>query len=232
MRLHRFYIQNDILETIDSEGHGVCADESISFQISKVLRLGPSDIIYLFNESMEYECSLIAVSKKSFTYIVLSQKTPKIPHKKTYLVQSLVKKDKLELIVQKATELGVTHITPVISERSEKRGVVMERLEKIRIEAMEQSGWGSGPYIAPVQTLDDAINELKRQGADIRYLDMNGDKYEKGQGVECLCIGPEGGWGERDVEIFKKNKIKAISLEGGVLRTETASIIGSFILTH
>lgn len=232
MRLHRFYIQNDILETIDSEGHGMCADESISFQISKVLRLGPSDLIYLFNESVEYECSLIAISKKSFTYAVLSKKTPKTPRKKIYLVQSLVKKDKLELIVQKATELGVTHIIPVISERSEKRGIVMERLEKIRIESMEQSGWGSGPCITPAQTLDSAITELKRQGINICYLHMDGEKYEKGKGFECICVGPEGGWGERDIEIFKKNKVKAISLEGGVLRAETASIVGSFLLTQ
>lgn len=232
MRLHRFYIQNDILKTLPVGDQGTCTNESIVFQISKVLRLQTGDIVYLFNEHHEYACVLVTISKKSFDYKVQSVQQSKIPSKKTYLVQSLVKKDKFEFIVQKATELGVTHILPIISERSEKKGIVIERLDKIRIEAMEQSGWASGPVLEPTRTLDEALTHIKGQGIEICYLDMNGETYKKGSSMECVCIGPEGGWGGRDVETFKKHDAHAVRLEGGVLRAETAAVVGAFLLTQ
>ena len=161
-------------------------------------------------------------------FTVKEKTTALLQKKKVFLIQSIIKKDKFEWIAQKATELGVTDIIPVISERSEKRGLDEKRLQKIIIEATEQSGWGRVPTLHEITSLEEVLQKLEGQKVSVYALDMDGTAYEKEQGSVAICIGPEGGWGEQDKKICEKYSVKSISIGESVLRAETAAIIGVY----
>jgi 16S rRNA (uracil1498-N3)-methyltransferase len=114
-----------------------------------------------------------------------------------------------------------------VSERSEKKSLNMERLEKIVIEASEQSGRGTIPTIHPVVTLAEAINQIKGSGAILAFHTegelFQDDVLDKEKSI-ALFIGPEGGWSEKEVDLFHVENIPVKSLGKQVLRAETAAI--------
>ena len=142
------------------------------------------------------------------------------------LYLSLIKKDNFELAAQKATELGVARIIPMLSERSEKKNVSLDRLEKITIEASEQCGRGVIPTISPIMTLEEALSTLSKATHPL-YFNSNGDTLctqIAGKSDLSLFIGPEGGWGPFDLDLFQKNYVPSCSLGENILRAETAAI--------
>jgi 16S rRNA (uracil1498-N3)-methyltransferase len=131
-------------------------------------------------------------------------------------------------VVQKATELGVAQIIPVLCERSEKKNINMERLEKIAVEASEQSGRGDVPIIGQIIELPDL---LKSQFLPKEKMVLNfggeyiGDTLQTKVSKElAIFIGPEGGFSEKELKDFASHKIPSISLGPQILRAETASI--------
>lgn len=229
MRLHRFYIQNENFETLTHGDSFICKDSAIIKQIGLVLRAQIGDNVRFFNETGEIELKIQTISKKELICTVQTHIKPLIQKKKVYLLQSLIKKDKFEWVAQKTTEIGVTDIIPIISERSEKRAIDEKRLEKIIIEAAEQSGWGKVPQLHKITPLENILKELKKEGVLVYTLDMQGEKgMEVGNTPVALCVGPEGGWGEKDKEMFRKYSISTISIVDSVLRAETAAIVALF----
>ena len=228
MRLHRFYIQNENFETLKEGDIFTCKNEEVAGQITRVLRMQVGDRVLFFNESGEYELVIQGISKKELV-CEAKQKIKQLVQKKRFaLVQSLIKKDKFEWVAQKATELGITDIFPVITERSEKKGLDRKRLEKIILEATEQSGWGKSPILHEIETLEKTLHTLKKEDFELYRLDMDGTKLDSHSKEIAFCVGPEGGWGNRDKEIFNTYKTKTVTLGTSVLRTETAAIIGSY----
>jgi 16S rRNA (uracil1498-N3)-methyltransferase len=137
MRLHRFYIEQKVGE----EKVITLTDSSLIHQILNVFRLRSGSEIIIFDGSgFEYVSQIISISKKELKLEIISSSTRAEETKKVSLYLALIKKGNFELAVEKATELGVTDIHPIISERSEKKGINMERLQKIVKEASEQSG--------------------------------------------------------------------------------------------
>ena len=138
---------------------------------------------------------------------------------------SLIKKDKFEWVLEKCTELGVSHFVPVISERSEKKDLNIERAEKILKEASEQSERGILPTICEPLSLREA---LENTDFPVFAFNLDGEKsdFEKIKTFERvgILIGPEGGWGKKDSEIFKEKNILCVTLGLQVLRAETASV--------
>jgi 16S rRNA (uracil1498-N3)-methyltransferase len=151
--------------------------------------------------------------------------------------------------VENATELGVSHVLPILSERSEKKSLNMERLQKIAVEASEQSGRGNIPIIHPITKLEESFDYVKSHiGGDKRAIDRvagslqmlafhtEGEFFsaEANQPIRAwrrpstmqiaLFVGPEGGWSEREVELFHKENIPVKCLGKQVLRAETAAI--------
>ena len=154
------------------------------------------------------------------------------PAREIWLCAALVKKDNFEWIAEKATELGVTRIVPIVSERSEKKSLNMERLERIVIEASEQSGRGTVPMIDPIMSLDEAVKHIKFSfGSGPREVmvfhtegdPFQGDTLDKEKPV-AVFIGPEGGWSEKEVELFHAESIPVKCLGKQVLRAETAVV--------
>lgn len=234
MRLHRFYLENENFETLTKGDIFICRNEAVVGQISRVLRAQAGDRMRFFNVSGECECVIDTIGKKDIFCTVTGYIEPLIQNKKVILVQSLIKKDKFEWVAQKATELGVTDIYPVISERSEKRGLDENRLGKIMIEATEQSGWGSAPVLHPINKLAETFIILSKEKVVLYLLDMDGEKYIKNNSsvAVAIFIGPEGGWSEQDKALFKANSVQTISLGRSVLRAETAAVVGVFTYTQ
>ncbi|MBP6858924.1 MAG: RNA methyltransferase, partial [Candidatus Pacebacteria bacterium] len=150
-----------------------------------------------------------------------------MPSRKVYLYAAMVKKDTFEWIAEKATELGVTHIIPVMAERSEKKNINEARLEKIVVEASEQSGRGSVPVIASMVSLKEGIeigdSNIRRIAFHTEGKNFSASEIEKDQDI-AIFIGPEGGWSPDEVALFHTNDIPVVCLGTQVLRAETAVV--------
>ena len=127
-------------------------------------------------------------------------------------------------MLEKGTELGVSYFHPIISERSEKKNINFERAGKIIKEASEQSGRGSLPSIEELidfkDSLDNNFPSIAFHPAGDKF---NKDDFEK-EKVVGIFIGPEGGWSDRELEMFKEKEIKILSLGAQILKAETAAI--------
>ena len=231
MRLHRFYVSQPLGEEV------VIDDVSQVFQWTNVFRYTEGDFVILFNgDGNDCSYSLKNISKKSCTLTRTKQDVSYIPTKKITLCLSLIKKDNFELVVQKATELGVTTIIPVLSSRSEKKNLSYERLEKIAKEAGEQCGRGDIPVIKTIVTLKEALGTLTDQHYPL-VLSMGGvplltakDTFNEDKEL-MLFIGPEGGFSSEDMNYFKECLVAEYSLGKTVLRAETAAIVAVALLS-
>jgi 16S rRNA (uracil1498-N3)-methyltransferase len=137
----------------------------------------------------------------------------------------------MEWVVEKATELGVSKIVPIVSERSEKKGFNLMRAQKIAIEASEQSGRVEVPLIGDIEPLKDALESFQ---GEIVVFDLIGKPFsdavswlggEKNNTPINIFVGPEGGWSPKEIEMFKVQKAQIFSLGQLTLRAETASIV-------
>jgi 16S rRNA (uracil1498-N3)-methyltransferase len=155
MRLHRFYIS----EKVGPQTEIIVHSAELVNQVRKVFRLKTGDSIIVFDGSgSDYECRIADMGKESITLdIQNASRSRSMPSRNVYLYAAMVKKDTFEWIAEKATELGVTHIIPVMAERSEKKNINEARLAKIVVEASEQSGRGNVPTILPMVSLQEGI---------------------------------------------------------------------------
>ncbi|MES2314650.1 MAG: RsmE family RNA methyltransferase [Patescibacteria group bacterium] len=232
MRLHRFYIS----ETVGSKNEIILGTVDVVHQIRKVFRLKKGDLLIIFDGSgSDYTCGIEDFRDETIVLGVREvSKSRFMPERDVHLYAALVKKDTFEWIVEKATELGVTKIIPIIAERTEKKAVNEDRLKKIVIEASEQSGRGSIPEIAPVIGLKEVVVELlaKNETLDscVRILAFHTDaelfeRSDLGEVEPLACfIGPEGGWSPDELGLFHENKIPVKSIGNQVLRAETAVV--------
>jgi len=229
MRLHRFYTNQDL----QKGGQITLSDSGLVHQMRSVFRFQFGDSVTLFNgDGSDYVSEIVSIDKSHVALRVTqtSVNTWK-PIVKLTLAVSMIKKDNFEWIVQKATELGVSRIVPLISERSEKKGWNRERAEKIIIEACEQSGRSDVPTLGELTPLSDFLDSEKRK---ILVFHTIGDSsiYERKINEEIVAlVGPEGGWSEKEVHMFHAKGYPIVKLSTPVLRAETAVIaIASIIL--
>ena len=221
MRLHRFFIGEYIEDNAISVN-----DIKLIHQWRNVFRFSLGDKVILFDGSgNEFVAEIKALKKGEALLAILEKKKGIVPERNVWLFVGIPKKTKFELIVEKATELGVSHIVPVITERGEKKGLPEERLRKILKEASEQSGRATIPSLQGIFSLEDA---LLKHTMPLIVCHPSGDRNVSetfsGKEVIGIFIGPEGGFSERELLLFKKHKSKIISLGPQTLRTETAAI--------
>lgn len=230
MRLHRFIIENISLENerVRIEDRGAID------QIRKVLRLKERDRIILCDGAgMEAEVEIEKLEKNRLEGKIIARKNnDHEPPVHVTLFCAVLKKENFEIVCQKATEVGISKIIPVATSRTVKTNLKFERLNKIIKEAAEQSERGKVPRLEKIMTFEEAVAYSKENGANI-FFDRSGEKIssvlsEKIKNVG-IFVGPEGGWGQNEVEMAKNAGLKVVSMGKLNFRAETAAVIGSYI---
>ena len=218
MRIDRFFVKDQLKEG------GVISikDDAVIHQWRKVLRYKPGTIVELCdNSGFVYKGELKNYNNGAEVEI-LEKKKGNVLDKKLTLYMSLIKKDKFELVCEKVTELGISKIIPVTTDFSIKHNVRFDRLEKIVREASEQSERAMLPEIGEVLTLDKAIDSSPENSV-VLVARKEGDGPLNS---DAVFVGPEGGWSEKELDMFKEKGIKGVNLGTQVLRAETAGIVG------
>ncbi|NQV88167.1 MAG: 16S rRNA (uracil(1498)-N(3))-methyltransferase [Parcubacteria group bacterium] len=229
MKIHRFFVEQEIANKEEI----IISDSSLLNQWRNVFRFHSDDVVILFdNSGFEYVSEIVSLSKKeSVLKIIEKNKNNNIPKKDITLFISLIKKDNVEWVLQKGTEIGVSRFVPIVSERSEKKDLNMERARKIVEEASEQSGRGVLPEVYEVIKLADVFEKFSIPKI---AFDFSGEKFEKEKFDKSdrlgLLIGPEGGWTENELKMFKERDVMICSLGPQILRAETASIAVASLL--
>lgn len=223
MKLHRFFIDN-IKEVGDELS---ISDVDVIHQIKNVLRLQEGDsVILLDGTGKEYfaKVKIILKSESIFSKEKIKSNPQDIHTINLYF--SIPKKDKAEWVLQKCTELGANNFIPVISDRTEKINLRKDRVETIIKEAAEQSEKVRLPKFHETVKLAEILPKLSPD--ETFYLDICPEKINikkiKDMSNINIFVGPEGGWSEKDKDIFKQHNIKSYSLGDFVLRAETASV--------
>jgi 16S rRNA (uracil1498-N3)-methyltransferase len=232
MRLHRFYVSQPLGEEV------VIDDGSTIKQWVKVFRYKRGDRVILFNgNSDDYTYVLDDVTNSS---CVLTRETVSpsyIPTRQSFLFIAFIKKDLFELVVEKATEFGITDIVPLITDHTEKKNLDRRRLEAIIKEATEQSGRGTLPVLHDPQTLPKACKSLVTHGIHEKHIYITRfsgktiqellldttNKPTSNDGI-AFFVGPEGGWSEDEESFYENSAYISISLGETTLRAETAAI--------
>ena len=210
-------------------------DKAQSHYLTKVMRVKENEVFSLFNKNGEWEAKILGISKNIVEFKTTKQLRQKENTKELWLAFSPIKSNYQNFMIQKATELGVTKFLPIIFERSIVRKINKERLEKIVIEASEQSNRINVPIIEDTQNLK---SFLKTNLMDLIFTDLNSnnkkiDKSKLTNKPVCIIIGPEGDFSEseRD-EILDFKGVQPIKINENILRSETAVISAISIVNY
>jgi 16S rRNA (uracil1498-N3)-methyltransferase len=210
-------------------------DKSQSHYLTKVMRVKENEVFSLFNKNGEWEAKILGISKSIVEFRTIKQLRQKENTKELWLAFSPIKSNYQNFMIQKATELGVTKFLPIIFERTIVRKINKERLEKIVIEASEQSNRINVPIIEESQKLN---NFLKTNSIDLIFTDLNSNnnKIDKSKLTDrpvCIIIGPEGDFSEAEREkILSFSGVQAIKINENILRSETAVISAISIINY
>lgn len=235
MRKHRFYVDQDIVLKCS-----IVLPEEISHQISRVLRLHVADQIYLFNNTgIEFIANIENITRNNTTVLITSSNAATVESPfKISLGQVIGKGEKIDWVIQKATELGVHDITPLYSSRSisqpkqDRTTHKIEHWQKIAIAACAQSWRNIVPTINQPQDVNDWVSActdkhrliLSPSNSSQRIRDLHiADSV-------TILIGPEGGFSEAEIAHAISQQFIQVSLGPRILRTETAGLATIAIL--
>ena len=238
MKIHRF------IDDFDLKQEELEIGGDIARQIKLVLKLEPGEKIELSDgKGISAIAEIIEIGKNK---ILVKINTPAPLRSTSYAGQngtkvnlfcSILKKENFELVVQKTTECGVSSIVPIITSRTVKTGLNLERLKKIAREASEQSGRAIVPEITegtPPYSFKQSLGLINKGDLNILF-DSGGEPLgglaSKSENIN-IWIGPEGGWTPDEIKIAKENNFEIASLGQLTLRGETAAIIATYLLTH
>ncbi|MFH1683799.1 MAG: 16S rRNA (uracil(1498)-N(3))-methyltransferase [Candidatus Margulisiibacteriota bacterium] len=245
--MHRFFVPKDQIPIITgSDAH----------QIKDVLRLKAGDKLELLDGTGKSFLSKITkIKSNEILCEVLEQSTPNSELRtQVTLAQCLPKAKKMDLIIQKCTELGVHKIIPTLSERSIAKGEKLERWKKIAKEAAEQSGRSTIPEVSPLAKFEDVLKlknnydlclipwELEKETTLKKVLTNDQTNKLSTHPTNKLSnyptnklivlIGPEGGFSQKEIALAKKAGFTSISLGQRILRTETAGLAMMAMITY
>ena len=220
----RLYHPNSIVENTTkllSKEHG--------HYVANVMRLKIGSCINFFNKDGEWESEIILIQKDKVEVKFTKKVKQASNESKIELAICLVKKTPMETILQKSTELGVSKIIPIVSERTEVKDLNYERARKIVIEATEQSNQLNPPEISEVKKLKDFLKNLD-SSTKLLFADVNSqtvlknDNIKKGEALSIL-IGPEGDFSPAEREsILTVPDVKSFAISKNILRSDTAVI--------
>ena len=201
-------------------------DKSQSHYLSKVMRIDTGGSFSLFNKDGEWEAKIKEINKGIVGFSVTKKLRSANNQKEIWLAFAPIKLNYLNLMIQKATELGVTKFIPILTERTIVRKINEKRLNKIIIEASEQSNRLKVPSLNKIVKLDNFLNLNHK--TNIIFGDLNSKNNEiklKDLDPLCILIGPEGDFTTQEREkILKLKNIIPLKINENILRSETAAI--------
>ncbi len=209
-------------------------DKSQSHYVNKVMRIKVNEVFSLFNSNGEWEAKILEISKSIVEFNVTKQLRQKENTKELWLAFSPIKSNYLNFMIQKATELGVTKFLPIIFDRTVVRKINKERIEKVIIEAAEQSNRINVPSIEEPQNLNFFLDNK----IDLIFTDLNSknkklDLEKLTENPTCIIIGPEGDFSEVEREqILSFKGVQPIRINENILRSETAVISAISIINY
>lgn len=226
----RFFVDN-------VEGESITITGGDAAHIGRVLRMAAGDALVVCDSGSdtEYFCKITAITPQAVTLAVDSARhSAAEPDVRVRLYQALPKADKMELIIQKAVELGVYEITPVLTSRCVSRPDAKslakkeERWQKIAEEAAKQSGRGRIPAVRPTLSFSAAAEELAGAPLSVLFYELGGERLKTLlQGCPAalsIMIGAEGGFDEKEVAYAAERGVKTATLGKRILRCETAPL--------
>ncbi len=235
--MHYFYL-NDL--SLRYEESLIIKDYAIVHQVFRVLRLKSGERIFLIDgQGLKFECSIKHINK-NYIYLDILQKIECTTSKKRIIIaQSLLtKKEKMELIFQKCSELGVAGFQILNAEKSTaKYQPNFPRWQKIIIEAIEQS---QRCFLPKIDFNIITLTQINQNYPQFRKIFLEPNITNSFSFVDFLkslhqdnlliCIGPEQGWSHFEKDFAKTNKWDIININDGILRAETAAIVACGIL--
>ncbi|MDO8575183.1 MAG: RsmE family RNA methyltransferase [bacterium] len=249
MKIHRFYIG----KPLEDKDTLLIENTELAHQMKNVLRMDPGDSAVLFDDNgIEYLVEIISIADDVIHMKVAERRKKEINITNDICIcSSIIKKDKYEWVLEKCTEIGVSHFIPILTERTEKKEVNFERALKIIKEAAEQSGRVDIPKISDeVKRLENIFVELSNEkllGKKFApvVLHIEGKPFDKNEILNiakeegkkdkkeiglAVFIGPEGGWSASELAFFKERGLQLYSLGNQILKAETAAIAISALL--
>ena len=220
----RLYHPDSILENSTS----LLSKEHTHYVVN-VMRLKRGSNLNFFNKNGEWKSEVIFLNKDRVEVRILEKIKEANNLSKIELAICLVKKNAMEIILQKASELGVSKIIPIISERTEVKELNNERAKKIVIEATEQSNQLVPPEILDVIKLKDFLKSFD-ETSKLLFADVNSNDNLKNEDFKnykslCILIGPEGDFSPEEREhILQNRSVKPFTLSRNILRSDTAVI--------
>lgn len=210
--------------------------------IGRSLRMRLGDVITVCYEKTDYSCKILKISDEVIELEVLSSEPSSEPSVDLILYMAMPKLDKLELIVQKSTELGAVKIVPVMTQRCVSRpdekqfSKKRERLERIAFEAAKQSGRGIVPKVSDIISLKECVKQMQELDLGLICYEKGGkplSEFEYAQKSSIgIFIGSEGGFDADEVKLCEDSGILPVWLGTRILRCETAPIAAISIIMN
>lgn len=223
--MHRFIVDVPFEnETIEVKDH------ALVHQIGRVLKLQTGeDVVLCDGAGTEVQVKLTDCTDISCTFQALQAPVKRTPVKRPVtLYASILKGTNFELAVEKAVEVGVKAVVPIIASRTIKKSINKQRLQKIIKEATEQSNRTHVPKLEPVVPLHKALQSVEGQSL---FFDPSGTPVAPpiGETPVTIFVGPEGGWTPEEVAAAKASGCSIVSLGTTTLRAETAAVVASYV---
>ncbi len=231
MKIHRFIGRYQL-----ATGTVRIDDEELAHQMRSVLKLAPGEIVIIGDGSgSEATCKILRYDSGAVIVegISLGRNANELPGRTT-LYCAVLKADNFELAAQKATEVGISEIVPILTERTVKSNLRIDRVQKIVREAAEVAGRGLIPVVRDVVPMERVLTEASHHDVNL-FFDPSGAVFSgvaKTVHHAGIWIGPEGGWHEKELEIATQLGMRISSLGPLVLRAETAVIVASYVVAH
>lgn len=240
MSRRRFYASPDQITA-----HRVTLASDETHHLVRVLRLQTGDEVFVFDGvENEYRCRFLSAKGGCAELEIIERLADTVESPLTLtLAQAVAKGEKFDLIVQKATELGVSRIAPLLTEKTdvklntEQAAKRVERWRRISLESLKQSGRRRLVEIRPPATVAEFVNENAGSDSLLVFSERGGVMLHQalaecgGQAISAL-VGPEGGWSGAELLLLEERGAKAVTLGPRVLRTETAGIVALALLQH
>lgn len=241
MSRRRFYVTPELI----SDSNIVLSTEE-SHHLARVLRLKTGEEAFVFDgHGREYRCRVAAIEKTGTQLEIIDELKDRVESPlRLILAQALAKGEKFDFIVQKATELGVNTIAPIVTDHTDIKlsedssARRLDRWQRISLESLKQCGRRHLVKILSPVNLNEFVQSLATSNAILVMSERGGlpireaVRDSESDSDLAVIIGPEGGWSDRELDIFQKRECKLVSLGPRILRTETAAIAAVTLVQH